>query len=61
MSCPGEYANVLLGERFGHWPWDIEDAPADRVYFYTRLLGIEGQAARHLERLPRGERSIKME
>lgn len=52
---------MLLGERFGQWPWSIEEQPADRVYFYSRLLGIEGQAARHLERLPRGERAIKLE
>ena len=40
---PMPYAYVLIGERFGLAPWDIEDAPADRVQFYLNLLGAEGE------------------
>lgn len=40
---PVEYAYVLLGERFGRLPWEIEDAPADRVTFYLGLLRAEGE------------------
>ena len=40
---PLEYAYVVIGERFGLAPWDIEEAPADRVGFYLHLLGAEGE------------------
>lgn len=34
---------MLIAERFGGWPWEIEDAPADRVQYYLNLLGAEGE------------------
>jgi len=35
---------VLIGERFGQWPWSIEDAPADRVAYYLAIMGAEAEA-----------------
>jgi hypothetical protein len=40
---PLEYAYVHVAERFGGWPWDIEEAPADSVQKYLNLLGAEGE------------------
>jgi len=40
---PMEYAYIVVAERFGGWPWDIEDAPADRVARVFNLLGAEGE------------------
>lgn len=38
------FALVLVGERFGVPPWELEQAPSDRVRYYMNLLGIEGDA-----------------
>lgn len=33
---------VDLAQRFpGHWPWELEDAPADRLMAYLDVLGVE--------------------
>jgi hypothetical protein len=36
-------ALVYMGERFGVPPWDIEQAPADRVEYYLSIMGVEGE------------------
>ena len=41
---PWEYANVLLGERFGKWPEEAEDRPTDRALFYNGVLAAEAKA-----------------
>jgi hypothetical protein len=33
---PWQYANVLIAERFGKWPEEYEDRPADRACSRTR-------------------------
>jgi len=44
VPCPLPLAHVLIGERFGQWPWSIEDAPADRVAYYLAIMGAEAEA-----------------
>lgn len=55
------YAMVLLAERFGGWPWEIETAPADRVTHYLNLLGVEGEARSALDGLEPDEPFIREE
>jgi hypothetical protein len=52
---------VLLAERFGGWPWDIEDAPADRVTHYLAVIGAEGEAHADHAGLSDGEEVYRME
>lgn len=35
---------MLVGERFGIPPWELEDAPHDRVRYYMAIMGIEAEA-----------------
>lgn len=44
MGCPWPLALVHLAERFGKWPWELEDQPADKVRRYLAVMGIEGEA-----------------
>lgn len=30
-------------------PWDVEDAPADRVLFWMQVMGVEGEVAQARE------------
>jgi len=55
VACPSDYANVILGERFSRTPWDIEEAPADRVLYYRQLLGVEADVQRETAGLPNDE------
>lgn len=35
--------HVQLAERFpGHWPWELEEVPIDKLLEYLDLLGVEG-------------------
>ena len=43
MACPIDYAFVLMGERFGRLPWEIEEAPNAQLAKYINILGIEGE------------------
>lgn len=45
MPCPEPWIYVQLAERFPGLgaPWHVKDEPADDVYFYMGLLGIEGE------------------
>jgi hypothetical protein len=42
--CPLPLAHVLIAERFGGWPWDLEQAPADRVAYYFAIMAAEAEA-----------------
>lgn len=42
---------MQLGERFGRWPWELDDAPIDRVLWYARIMGIEAEAREALSGL----------
>lgn len=44
VPCPLPLTLVQLGERFGKLPWELEDAPSDRLLFYLRIIGVEGEA-----------------
>jgi hypothetical protein len=44
-------AAIHLGERFGKWPWELDDQPTDRVLWYTRIMGIEAEARGAMEGL----------
>lgn len=35
---------MLIAERFGKWPWELDDAPADRFTLMMNVLGIQGEA-----------------
>jgi hypothetical protein len=43
IGCPQDYADVLIAERFGGWPWSLKDAPADDYYRFMRLMGLEAE------------------
>lgn len=58
VGCPLEYVHVLLGARFGHWPWEIEQEPADRVLFYRRLLSVEAEVHSHLAGVSTSDRAV---
>ena len=44
-------AAIHLGERFGKWPWELDDQPADRVRYYVAIMSIQGEAKAALEGL----------
>ena len=47
-----------MAERFGKWPWEIEEAPIDRVLYYLGILGVEGEVRQSLSRLRPGAQVI---
>lgn len=51
----------MLGERFGKWPWDIYDEPADHVLRFLNVMAAEGEARELLYGLPDDERLINMD
>jgi hypothetical protein len=58
VRCPRDYAFVLMAERFGKWPWEIEEAPIDRVLYYLGILGVEGEVGQSLSKLKPGAQVI---
>lgn len=44
MPCPFPLLFIQLAERFGGWPWDVEREPADRVLYYLKVMGVQGEA-----------------
>lgn len=49
MGCPLPLAIVRIGERFGHWPWELEDEPLDRVEYYLAVMSAEAAAQADIE------------
>lgn len=49
LGCPLPLANVYLGERFGRYPWEIDEQPADKVAYYLRVLEMEAEGYRLVE------------
>jgi hypothetical protein len=45
VNCPPEARTLMLAERFHVPPWEVENAPADRVLFWIQVMGIEGQVS----------------
>lgn len=58
--CPLLYANVMLAERFGCLPWELEDAPLDQYRKYLSVLAIEGEVKGLLADLEPDEPLIRM-
>ena len=52
-------AFVLLGERFGALPWELEDAPLDRLEFYLGVMGVEGRTHELVDDLPDDETLVR--
>ncbi len=50
-----------LAERFGRWPWELEDQPADRVRWYVAVLGIEGEARAAMDGLKPDEPFVRFD
>jgi len=50
---------VLIGERFGIPPWEIEQAPADRVTFYLNVMSAEATTHELVDDLPNDETLIR--
>lgn len=50
-----------LAERFGKWPWQLEDEPADRVRYYLAVMGAEGEAKAAMEGLKPDETFTRYE
>ncbi|HET7183003.1 MAG TPA: hypothetical protein VFI15_12295 [Candidatus Limnocylindrales bacterium] len=59
VGCPPLYANVLIGERFGRFPWEVEDAPLDRYLIYRAVLAAEAEARALLDGLDPDEPLIR--
>lgn len=55
VGCPIDLALVLIAERFGGYPWEIEDAPADRVEWYMSVMGAESEGHRMFDDIPPDE------
>lgn len=53
--CPPDWRNVILAERFGCLPWELEEADFERAWHYIRLLGVEGRMSKLLADLPNDE------
>jgi hypothetical protein len=52
---PWELIAVRVAERFGVLPWSLDDEPADRVYYYLGVMGIEADMQRALDGLEKDE------
>jgi hypothetical protein len=50
---------VLIGERFGVPPWEVEEAPSDRLEYFLGILGIEGEYKGLMAGLDPGEAFIE--
>lgn len=37
-------AALLLAERFGKWPWELDEQPTDKVLHYMAIMGVQGEA-----------------
>lgn len=61
VGCPPLYANVLIAERFGRFPWEVEDAPLDLFLRYRAVLAAEAEARALLDGLEPDEPLIRME
>jgi hypothetical protein len=55
------YADIIIAERFGALPWEIEEAPADRVAYYLGILGIEGEYKGLMDGLEPNEAFIEVD
>ena len=42
----------IMAQRWGIPPWELEQAPADRVLWYMAVVGIYNEAQADLEGLP---------
>jgi hypothetical protein len=51
---------VLIAERFGQWPWAIDDEPADRVAYYMAIMSAEAVAHQDHAGLDGDETIIRM-
>lgn len=49
---------MLLAERFGKWPEECEERPADRALFYNAILSVEGRAEQLLKGLEPGDQLV---
>jgi hypothetical protein len=58
LPLPWPYANVLIAQRFGKWPEECEERPADRALFYNRILTIEAEAEQKTHDLKEGDELI---
>lgn len=54
VSCPMPLAIDILAQRWGVPPWDIEQAPTDRLLWYMGIVGVYNEAVADMEGL--GER-----
>lgn len=59
MGCPLPLALVLIAERFGGFPWEVERADAERVQYYLNVIGIEGEAHEAMDDLKPDEKLVK--
>ncbi len=61
VGCPWPLALVHLAERFGKWPWELEQEPTDKVRHYLAVMGIEGEAKAAMDGLKPDEPFVRIE
>jgi hypothetical protein len=48
-GCPFPLALDFLAQRWGVPPWQLEEAPADKVLWYMAVVGIYNEAQADME------------
>jgi hypothetical protein len=56
IDCPADYARILIAERFGQWPWTLDEAPLAEYLRFVAVLNLEGQIKSQLQGLPTDQR-----
>lgn len=58
VPCPPEARTLHLAERFHCPPWDIEQAPADRVMFWLQVMSVEAEVSNAREDMKSDEELV---
>jgi hypothetical protein len=50
---------VLVAERFGGWPWELEEVSLDKLLYYLNIMSAEGAAHELVDDLPEDETLVR--
>jgi len=48
---PIDLVYIALGERFGRFPWEVKEAPADELAYFMAVMGEEARVKSELDGL----------